>query len=153
MIWKSVVICAAAVVILAAGCAKKVRETQPAERQDGLFVTWEFTAVDRDGEPWTEAALIINGSQQHKHRVGVFYGKVRRILSAAEINPEMTGGTLSGFITVNRGRGQEVIVRYNEQLQRLIVAERPWGGSLPAGPYRGIKNIPVPEMKKEKIGF
>ncbi len=144
-----IAICIAAAAVLMAGCATTVRE----EPQSGLFVTWEFAAVDRDGEPWTEATLIVNGSLQHRHRVGVFYGKVRRILSAAEINPEMTGGTLSGFVTVNRGRGQEVIVRYNEQLHRLTVAERPWGGSLPAGPYRGIKNIPVPDMKKEKIGF
>ena len=153
MIRKSVLICAAAAVMFSAGCAKTVRTEKPEERQDALYVTWEFTAADREGEPWTEASLIINGSRQHKHQVGVFYGKVRRILSAAEINPEMTGGTLSGFITVNRGRGHEVIVRYNEQLHRLTVAERPWGGALPAGPYRSVKTIPVPEMRKEKIGF
>jgi hypothetical protein len=137
----------------AAGCKKNVRETPLAERQDAIYVTWEFTSADRDGEPYTEASLIINGSREHRHRIGVYYGRVRRILSPGEINREMLGGTLSGFITNGGGRGHEVIVRYNEQLQRLIVAERQWSEKLPAGSYAVVKSIPVPEMKKEKIGF
>jgi hypothetical protein len=137
----------------AAGCCKKVREVPRAERQDAIYVTWEFTSADKDGEPYTEAALIVNGSQTHKHRIGVYYGRVRKILSPGEINREMVGGSLSGFVTNYNGRGHEVIVRYNEQLQRLIVVERQWNEKLPAGPYGVIKNIPVPEMRKEKIGF
>jgi hypothetical protein len=139
--------------LFAAGCSKSVREAPRTERQDGIYVTWEFSSADRDGEPYTEATLIVNGSRAHRHMIGVFYGRVRKILSPAEINREMVGGTLSGFITNNGGRGHEVLVRYNEQLQRLIVAERQWSEKLPAGSYRVIKNIPVPEMSKEKIGF
>ncbi len=137
----------------AAGCKKNVRVAPRTERQDAIYVTWEFTSADKGGEPYTEAALIINGSQSHKHRIGAYYGRVRRILSPGEINREMVGGTLSGFITNHGGRGHEVLVRYNEQLQRLIVAERQWNEKLPAGPYGVIKSIPVPEMRKEKIGF
>lgn len=139
--------------MFAAGCKKNVREAPVTERQNAIYVTWEFSSADRDGEPYTEAALVVNGSQAHKHQIGVFYGRVRKILSPGEINREMVGGTLSGFVTSHGGRGHEVLVRYNEQLQRLIVAERQWNDKLPAGPYRGIKNIPVPEMRKEKIGF
>lgn len=142
---------AGAVCWAVAGCQKNVR--QSAERAETLVITWEFTSADRDGEPWTEASLVINGSKTHTHRIGAFYGRVRKILSPAEINREMIGGTLSGFITTHGGRGHEVIVRYNEQLQRLIVAERPCGNASGAGLYRVIKNIPVPEMKREKIGF
>jgi len=136
-----------------AGCKKNVREAPRVERQDAIFVTWEFSSADRDGDPYTEAALIINGSREHRHRIGVFYGRVRKILSPGEINREMMGGTISGFVTNHQGRGSEVIVRYNEQVQRLIVAERPWSEKLPAGSYGVIKNIPVPELRKEKIGF
>ncbi len=148
-----VIVVFAVTVISAAGCNKSVRETPRTERQDAIYVTWEFSSADKDGEPYTEAALIINGNQTHKHLIGVFYGRVRRILSPGEINREMVGGTLSGFITNFQGRGHEVIVRYNEQLQRLIVAQRQWSDKLPAGSYGVIKNIPVPELRKEKIGF
>ena len=105
-----------------AGCKKNVREAPRVERQDAIFVTWEFSSADRDGDPYTEAALIINGSREHRHRIGVFYGRVRKILSPGEINREMMGGTISGFVTNHQGRGSEVIVRYNEQVQRLIDA-------------------------------
>jgi hypothetical protein len=137
----------------AAGCRGKIREVPRAERQDAIYVTWEFSSADREGEPYTEASLVINGSQAHRHHVGIYYGRVRRILSPGEINREMVGGTISGFITNGGGRGHEVIVRYNEQLQKLIIAERLWSEKLPAGPYAVVKTIPVPELKKEKIGF
>ena len=135
------------------GCNKSIRQSPETVRAETIVITWEFTSADKEGEPFTEAALVINGSRTHTHRIGVFYGKVRRILSPTEINREMIGGTLSGFVTSHGGRGHEVIVRYNEQLQRLIVAERQWNEKLPSGSYGVIKNIPVPEMKKEKIGF
>jgi hypothetical protein len=65
----------------------------------------------------------------------------------------MIGGTISGFITNYQGRGHEVIVRYNEHLQRLIVAERQWSEKLPSGSFGVIKNIPVPELSRERTGF
>jgi len=136
--------------IAAACCKKNVRGPEIA---DSIVVTWEFKSADKDGDPYTEAALIINGNQFHKHQIGVFYGRVRKILKPEEINREMIGGTISGFITNYQGRGHEVIVRYNEHLQRLIVAERQWGEKLPAGPYGVIKNLPVPELRKERTGF
>ena len=78
---------------------------------------------------------------------------MRKILSPSEITPEMVGGTISGFVTVNHGRGSEVIVRYNEREMMLLVAERLWSESLPPGSFRVIKIIPVPEMRKEETGF
>jgi hypothetical protein len=135
---------------IAACCKKTVREP---ERVDSIVVTWEFISVDKNGDPYTEAALIINGNQFHKHQVGVFYGRVRKILKPEEINREMIGGTISGFITNYQGRGHEVIVRYNEHLQRLIVAERQWSEKLPSGSFGVIKNIPVPELSRERTGF
>jgi hypothetical protein len=136
--------------VLAAGCKKNMREP---ERVDAIVVTWEFKSVDKDGDPYTEAALIINGNQIHKHQIGIFFGRVRKILKPEEINREMIGGTISGFITNYQGRGHEVIVRYNEHLQRLIVAERQWSEKLPTGSFGVIKNIPVPELSKERTGF
>ncbi|HQL83728.1 MAG TPA: hypothetical protein PK307_16125, partial [Spirochaetota bacterium] len=76
-----------------------------------------------------------------------------KIMSASEITPELVGGTISGFVTVNMGRGSEVIVRFNERDMMLIVAERQWSESLPPGSFRVIKTIPVPEMKQEETGF
>ena len=149
----ALVVAATAACMCASRCKKNVREAPLVERQDAIYVTWEFSSADRDGEPYTEASLIINGSREHRHRIGVFYGRVRKILSPGEINREMVGGTISGFVTNHQGRGCEVIVRYNEQIQRLIVAERPWSEKLPAGSYGVIKNIPVPELRREKIGF
>jgi hypothetical protein len=136
--------------LLVAGCKKNIREP---ERVDSIVVTWEFKSVDKDGDPYTEAALIINGNQIHKHQIGIFYGRVRRILKPEEVNREMIGGTISGFITNYQGRGHEVIVRYNEHLQRLIVAERQWSEKLPSGSFSVIKSIPVPELSKERTGF
>jgi hypothetical protein len=137
-------------VAAALGCAKApVR----AAADGPLAVSWEFNRADRDGEPYTEAMLLISGSNAHKHVIGVFYGRVRKILSPAEITPEMVGGTISGFVTVNDGRGSEVIVRYNERDMMLIVAERLWNEKLPPGSFRVVKTIPVPEMKQEKTGF
>jgi hypothetical protein len=147
---------AAAVVMVcafSAGCKKNVREQVREERRGPLVVTWEFKSVDRGEDPYTEASLIINGSQMHKHMVGVFYGRVRGIFKPEEINKQMIGGTISGFTTSYRGRGHEVIVRYNEEAQRLIVAERQWNEKLPTGSFGPIKNIPVPELKKEQTGF
>lgn len=132
------------------GCAKApVRIVE----EGTLKVSWEFNRVERDSEPYTEAVLVINGAGAHRHVIGVFYGKVRKILSPSEITPEMIGGTISGFVTVNTGRGSEVIVRYNEREAMLIVAERMWSESLPPGSFRVIKTIPVPEMRKEQTGF
>ena len=135
------------------GCKKAIREQPEPEQPASISITWEFKRVDRGPDPYTEAAFIINGNQMHKYTVGVYYGRVRKILSPQEINPAMVGGTLSGFITTNEGRGHEVIVRYNEQLRRLIIAAREWSEHLPPGPYGAIKSIPVPEMKKERTGF
>jgi hypothetical protein len=132
-----------------AGCEKEKR----AEETGRVFVTWEFKSADRGAEPYTEAALVINGNKYHRHVIGVFLGRVRRILKPEEITREMIGGTISGFVTVAEGQGHEVIVRYNEQLDRLIVAEREWNEKLPPGAFRVIKNIPVPEMRKEDTGF
>ncbi|MBN1497102.1 MAG: hypothetical protein JXA07_10060 [Spirochaetes bacterium] len=143
----------AMVCALAAGCIKSVREDVREAPEGRLFVTWEFTSVDRDGDPYTQAALVINGKQTHRHVVGVFYGRVRKILKPEEINRQMIGGTISGFVTSNEGRGHEVIVRYNETVHRLIVAERQWSEHLPAGSFGVIKNIPVPDLKKEETGF
>jgi len=137
-------------VAAALGCAKApVRNAQ----EGPLSVTWEFNRADRDGEPYTDAVLVITGSNARKHKIGTFYGRVRKILSPAEISPEMVGGTLSGFITANEGRGSEVIVRYNEQNMILIVAERQWNEKLPPGSFRVTRTIPVPEMRQEKTGF
>lgn len=145
---------AATIAVLAAGaftgCAKAPVRSVP---EGQLTVSWEFNRADKDTGPYTEAVLVINGSNAHRHVIGVFYGRVRKILSPAEISPEMVGGTLSGFITVNDGRGSEVIVRYNEQEMKLIVAERLWNEKLPPGSFRVINVIPVPEMKQEKTGF
>ncbi len=134
----------------ATGCAKAPVRTV---EEGTVKITWEFNRVERDSEPYTEAVLVINGANAHRHEIGVFYGKVRKILSSSEITPEMVGGTISGFVTVNRGRGSEVIVRYNEREMMLHVAERMWNESLPPGSFRVIKSIPVPEMKKEETGF
>lgn len=134
----------------ALGCAKApVRAVE----RGHVHVTWEFNRVERESEPYTEAAIIINGANAHRHVIGVFYGKVRKIMSPSEITPEMVGGTISGFVTVNNGRGSEIIVRYNEKDMLLIVAERLWSESLPPGSFRVIKTIPVPEMKDEQTGF
>jgi hypothetical protein len=136
--------------VIATGCKKNVRTS---ETVDSIVITWEFTSVDKEGDPYTEAALIINGNQFHKHQIGIFYGRVRKILKPEEINREMIGGTISGFVTNYHGRGHEVIVRYNEHLQRLIVAERQWSEKLPLGSFGVIKNIPVPELSRERTGF
>lgn len=144
--------CIIIICLIATGCKKQVREKQVIV-PESITVSWEFKSIDKDSEPYTEATLVINGSQAHKHQIGVFYGRVRKILSQVEINKEMIGGTISGFITVGSGRGHEIIVRYNEELQRLIVAERIWNEKLPAGSFRGIKSIPVPEMRKNQTGF
>ena len=136
--------------VIPAGCKKSIRET---ERVNSIVVTWEFNSVDKDGDPYTEAALIINGSKFHKHQIGIFYGRVRKVLKPEEINREMIGGTISGFVTNYQGRGHEVIVRYNEHLQRLIVAERQWSEKLPSGSFGVIKNMPVPELSREQTGF
>lgn len=141
-----------AVCATAIGCRKSVRADAPEERGP-LFVTWEFKSVDQGAEPYTEASLVINGNQLHRHLIGVFYGRVRRILKPEEINKQMIGGTISGFATSYEGRGHEVIVRYNEAVQRLVVAERQWSEHLPAGSFGVIKNIPVPDLKKEATGF
>jgi len=132
------------------GCAKPPVRTV---EKGAVKVTWEFHRVERDSEPYTEAVLLINWANAHRHLIGVFYGKVRKIMSASEITPELVGGTISGFVTVNMGRGSEVIVRFNERDMMLIVAERQWSESLPPGSFRVIKTIPVPEMKQEETGF
>ncbi len=142
------IICAAT-----AGCAKSAREEVREERPARLFVTWEFSSVDQGGEPYTEAALVINGNRLHRHVIGVFYGRVRKIFKPEEFNRQMIGGTLSGFTTSNEGRGHEVVVRYNEAAQRLVVAERQWSEHLPAAPFGPIKSIPVPDLKDEQTGF
>ncbi|MBN2158462.1 MAG: hypothetical protein JW807_03630 [Spirochaetes bacterium] len=132
-----------------AGCHKEQQAGAPGR----LFVTWEFKSADREAEPYTEAALVINGNRYHRHVIGVFYGKVRKILKPEEITRELIGGTISGFVTVGDRQGHEVIVRYNERLARLIVAEREWSERLPPGAFRVIKNIPVPELRNEDTGF
>jgi hypothetical protein len=148
-----VIMLAAAACALAPGCGKSAQVNRAPELRGPVFVTWEFKSADRGGDPFTEAALVINGSQYHRHVIGVFYGRVRRILKQDEITREMIGGTISGFVTNYQGRGHEVIVRYNEELQRLIVADRQWSDKLPPGSFSVIKNIPVPEMKREQTGF
>jgi len=153
---KPITIVACMVVMLtsfSACCKKPVRDEQPAERHGSLIITWEFKSIDKDAEPYTAATLIINGGTLYQHHIGEYYGKVRRILKPDEIHREMIGGTISGFITNNKGRGHEVIVRYNETLHKLIVAEREWSDKLPPRPFGVIKTIPVPELRKERTGF
>ena len=135
---------------LAPACTKQVRE---AEREEGFSVTWEFSRADDGPTIRTAAVLVIRGTREHRHPIGVYDGRVKRILSGAEISREMTGGTLSGFITVSEGRGHEVIVRYDERLRRLIVMERPWHERLPPGPFKRVHGITVPEMHRERTGF
>jgi hypothetical protein len=137
----------------AASCKKPVRNVQTTEHHSSLIITWEFKSTEKDSEPYTAATLIINGSALYQHHIGEYYGKVRRILKPDEIHKEMIGGTISGFITNNQGRGHEVIVRYNETLQKLIIAEREWSDRLPPRPFSVIKTIPVPELRKERTGF
>jgi hypothetical protein len=150
---KIMLVLAAAACAFAAGCGKSAPASRVPELQGPVVVTWEFKSADRGDDPYTEAALVINGSQYHRHVIGVFYGRVRRVLKQEEITRELIGGTISGFMTNYKGRGHEVIVRYNEEEQRLIVADRPWNEKLPPGSFSVIKNIPVPEMKKERTGF
>ncbi|TFH41131.1 MAG: hypothetical protein E4G96_06125 [Chrysiogenales bacterium] len=135
---------------IVSGCKTPVREPQGG---DGFSVTWEFSRAADGPDIRTAAVLVIRGSRNHRYPIGVYDGKVKRILSASEISREMTGGTLSGFITVLEGSGHEVIVRYDERLRRLIVMERPWHDRLPPGPFRRVHTIPVPEMHREATGF
>lgn len=135
---------------LAAGCAKQARE---AERDEGFSIEWEFSRADDGPQVRTGAVLVIKGRRNHRYPIGIYDGQVKRILSAAEVPREMTGGTISGFITIAGGRGHEVIVRYDERIRRLIVMERPWHDRLPPGPFKTVHNIPVPEMHREGTGF
>ena len=137
--------------LTAINCAPNKAEMRETPRP--LSVSWEFHRIDREDGPYTTATLIISGRLSHRHEAGEFYGRVRRILSPSEISRDMVGGTISGFITVNEGRGQEVIVRYNEERRILVVAQREWREHMPLGSYRVVKIIPVPQLKQEETGF
>ncbi len=135
---------------LATGCAKQTRE---AERDDAFSIEWEFSRADDGALVRTGAVLVIKGRRNHRHPIGIYDGQVKRILSAGEIPREMTGGTISGFVTIAGGRGHEVIVRYDERLRRLIIMERPWHDRLPPGPFKTVHTIQVPDMHNEDTGF
>lgn len=138
-------------VLTAVNCAPKLAEVRESPRP--LSVSWEFHRADKEEGPYTTATLVISGRSSHRHEAGEFYGRVRRVMSASEISRDMVGGTISGFITVNEGRGHEVIVRYNEDRQILVIAQREWREHMPLGSFRVVKIIPVPKLKQEETGF
>jgi hypothetical protein len=125
---------------------------KPASRTP-ISISWEFNSIEKEGEAFTEAVMIINGKRSNRHLLGLFYGRVTGILSPEQKGKEMEGGTLSGFITDKQGRGVELLVRYNEYLSRLIVVTRQLIPETAPGPYKTYRVIPLKKPDMPATGF
>jgi len=123
------------------------------DSHSSISISWEFRSINVDGEPHTEVLMIVNGKYPQRHPLGLFYGDVVRILKPEVNRREMGGGALSGFITGNKGRGEEVLVRFNEYLNRLIIVTRQIVPGSEPGSYKTLKNIPVYKQTKPDAGF
>jgi hypothetical protein len=137
--------------VLILGCSNTT-QLKPDSRAP-ISISWEFKSIEKDGEAFTEAVMIINGKRSNRHLLGLFYGMVIGILSPEKKRKEMEGGTLSGFITDKQGRGVEVLVRYNEYLNTLIVVTRQLIPETAPGPYKTFKVIPFKKPDMPATGF
>lgn len=148
--------CAAAAVLLffTAGCAmSKRQDTQRDARKGSIVISWEFTTIEKNGSPYTDTVMVVNGGRTGKYPLGLFYGKVNKVHTSTDHIKEMEGGALSGFITGNAGDGYEVVVRYDENLNRLYVVFREIDGGNYPGNFKALKNIFLPRGNRLDTGF
>ncbi len=144
----------AALVLFTAGCAAPVRDnTRRDARRGSILISWEFKTIEKDGDPYTDAVMVVSGNPSRKHPLGLFHGKVNKILASADRIKEMEGGTLSGFVTSNHGGGYEVVVRYDEKMNRLYVMFREINGNNFPGTFKALKNIFLPREYRPNTGF
>ena len=145
---------AAVAALVTAGCATSAGNEQNPDRRTGsIVISWEFTALEKNGAPYTDAVMVINGNPVSKYPLGLFYGKVNRIHTSEDRIKELEGGTLSGFVTNNGGGGYEVVVRYDENLNRLCVLFREIDGKNFPGTFKALKNIFLPRGRRLDTGF
>jgi hypothetical protein len=136
---------------LMAGCSPSIREKHVYRAP--VTVSWEFNNIEKDGETFTDAVLIIQGVRPQRHALGIFPGKIHVILKTEVPRKEMEGGTLSGFITEHRGGEEEVLVRYNEHLNKLIIVTRQSVAASVPGSYKTLMVIPLQKPHTPDTGF
>ncbi len=132
-------------------CADSVRVTPDSRLR--IKISWEFKRIISNGVQYTDAIMIINGANPQRHDLGLFSGDVVRILVPETSRKEMEGGTLSGFIIGAGGTGEEVLVRLNEYLGRLIIVSRRIVPGENPGSYKALKIIPVYKRNRPDAGF
>jgi hypothetical protein len=132
-------------------CTDSVRVTH--DSRSGVTISWEFKRIINNGERYTDAIMIINSANPQRHDLGLFSGDVLRVLTPETSRREMEGGTLSGFIIGTGGTGEEVLVRLNEYLGRLIIVRRRIVRGENPGAYKALKTIPVYVRTRPDAGF
>jgi len=141
---------AALPLLLAAACAGPVKPIAPPKGpgtphySGPPLVRWAFETIEKSGESYTRAFIVVTEKTTDTYTVGTFYGGVARVMVRGEAAMDrLPEDALSGFIIFTAGAGHEVYAGYDPGGDSLYIKSRKiWeGGGTEA--WSAIKTIPL----------